>query len=821
MATKKILEKDVIVDGELIRLFKNCPKPDGWFSGIVKTRDMGNICVSGVCTTLVSEGIYIHGVGDAVEGYYGEQVELKTVNIVTNSTKAIRTYLCGPNFPGIGRVTVDKLLDKYGRDVLFMIQQYPDTVKTDCNLSDKQVQVLRHSISLQSASNQLMQTFPNLTIRWVNFLLAKPVFGNTYDSIVKKIRNNPYDLLWIPDLSFKIADAVALYDCGLTWDDNRRLTCVFLRTFQRFMSNTGATYLNLSDRHDTDVFRDEFIRMLGVQVDDVFVSNTIVELSKNGHLHIEKCGNEIHTYTVEMKEYETKILSELLFHMKGGELQSDFDAKMAKYVRRFKVALAADKGNPEFQMSKEQENGIEHVFQNSLSCLYGGPGRGKTTCLKNLARYWCRATKGSVLMLAPTGKAVNRMKESTGWDNCMTIARCLVMNDKSLMNSSSKAKTDMYICDSNGMFLIPKAPTTLVVVDESSMVNFAEASVMLELFHHCHIVFVGDFNQLPPIEPGPFFHELIKSQVVPAFELTTCFRSGVPEIIENADKILNGNSKISLTNHFSLMPCDSETAVQMMISEYQSLLSSGAELSDILLMSPVNRGVGSVRDINERLQAILNPAYTNVIFGYDKKRGRAKYCDTKGWEIPGVVCNGMKFRISDRVMNTENKAAEKWVKYKRRNDMSTDTVAHGYGYFNGDTGTILRYYFADTPDSSPWLAILLDDGRLVSISIEDFQKWVFGYCITIHKSQGSEAKVTMLMLPDSLENPWYIESNFLNRNLLYTGLTRAKNDEFVFGNMQVFSQCVKFPYNYHNVMLGSYINQVVTPYLIQKGLEED
>ena len=202
-----------------------------------------------------------------------------------------------------------------------------------------------------------------------------------------------------------------------------------------------------------------------------------------------------------------------------------------------------------------------------------------------------------------------RLQDETEYDEVQTIARCLTIHR---VHYDEDDKGKLYGVNDFSSPHFQNAPTTLIVVDEASMVNEMEAAALLELFHNCHIVFVGDVNQLPPIEPGPFFHELIESGVIPVMELTENHRVDVPELGENADKILDGNTKLHLTNHFMMIPGDDESVVQTIVTEYQNYLHNGADFADILLMSAVNKGIGSVADLNARLQDLMNPAVSQV-----------------------------------------------------------------------------------------------------------------------------------------------------------------------------------------------------------------
>lgn len=832
----KIIERDVNVRGRLIKLFRNCPKPDGWFGGVINTVD-GPVGITGSCDVPVVIGMTLIAVVDVyANDDYGLQYKAKSVSVCMDDDRSLIAYLCSNRFQGIGQRTAEKIVFQYGKDTLMQISEHPDDVKRDCHVTDKQMESLIAGVNSYTRANRLFAKYPHLTDKWsrrlvgeVNALDSKfydpeddPFRRKyvTFEDISKKIDENPYCLV-DEGVPFSIVDAVALYDCKWSWDNQVRVDYVFMLEMTKFMNRTGGTYINLMNQDDTNALRESFAKTLlnnayDSRVSDIFVKDVMVRLSRNMDLCFDtSIMSEHHLYVSTMRQIEQGIVSECMHHLTGGNWGVLFDKKSESILTNVKLYFAKQRKRGLFSLSKEQENAVYFMIKHSLSCLKGGPGRGKTFVMKALAEAWSCVTHGEVVMLAPTGKAVARLKESTGWEEVQTISRCMLM--QGIHSRSVSAETlDKYICDSDGGYTIHKCPNTLLIVDESSMIDFSEGFRILNLFHDCHIVFVGDSSQLPPIEPGAFFRELIVSDGVPVFELVENHRTESLEISENADRVLNGDAKMDITNNFSLMPCDDESGVQYILDMYQQHLAQGAEFSDILLMSPVNKGVGSVTDINTRLQDLMNPQVQNVQAVYDKYR-RGRYYDTRGWVIPGVEHHGLKFRIGDRVMNMKNHAGEDWCKYRYDNpdDKKTD---RGCGYFNGDTGIILRYYFSDGRHEDSYVMVLLDDKRLVEIDISDFHEWVFAYCITVHKSQGCEAKYCMLMLPSKLGGPWYANSRFLNQNLLYTAITRAKTSYTVVGNMTAFKSCVQTPYAYHNTALSTYINNKALPYLVQQTL---
>lgn len=792
---KTVYDKDVEIRGEIIQLYANCPKPSGWFGGKVRTKSDGIIRLSGICQEKVSNGLIIKAVCDIIDKGFGLEYEAKSVEICLDNNRALVNYLSGSNFQGVGHVSAQRIIDKYQKNAFDEIVKHPQKVQTECGLSDTQIQVLVKGLTQASRETKLLNAFPHLTATWVNHILANSHFKNRLNYEIGYIRKNPYDLLtWIDKIPFRIVDEVALYDIQMAWDDNRRLNYIFQKAFQSYMSLTGGTYVNLSDRHDADKLKEAVETLCRQNVTESFISAQLVRLSKAGKIKFESINQEIHVYWISMWQYEQDIVDLCKYHLNGGYLYKNYQKYFRSYKKHAKVVLNTIRNTGGQMLSIEQEEAILFTFDHSMSFITGGPGRGKTSLMKTLTQVWSVATGGHVVMLAPTGKAVNRIKESTGWNDVQTIARFLKSN---LENENRKDGYCMTMSHSE----LELKPECLILIDESSMIPFADAAKILTLLKRCHIVFVGDNNQLPPIEPGPFLYTMLSSHVMPVYELKTNYRTKSVQLGVNADLILQGEMVKQEPSCFHLYPSDDEHAVKFAMETYQRYLQNGADLSDIMMMSPVNKGIGSVGDINQKIQDIVNPKRDmDMSKKHFDKHKDLYYMDQKGWAIPNAFSNGLQFRIFDRVMNTKNHADGLWSKYKY-NDMSQKKLEQGFGYFNGDTGTIIRYYLGNNSDE-PKIAILLDDNRIVTLELEEFHEWVFGYCITFHKSQGCEAPNCLLVLPSQLHQKWFRDVAFLNRNLLYTGITRASLNVDIFGDMSVLKECIQQPYVYHNVVLN-------------------
>lgn len=777
-----LLDSNIKFSGKLTSLFRNCPKPSGWFAGMMFSQKLGQVKVTGTCSIKVSVGLHLDIVADLYKTSYGEELRAKTVIVAMNSDDALIAYLSSPQFPKIGRVTAEKIVSEFHTDAVTYILNRPDVIKSRCNLSDSQIDTLTKGILDSSVENQLQRSYPHLGSTWASAIVKQKTLGVTFESIASKINFNPYRLLEIEKLGFKKADEVALLDCGLSWNDDRRINEIAKLSMIEFMNKNKSTYLDIKNLNNMALFENLILKKLNVSVSQTFIADAIQRLINNQVFYLDISCNQKNLYLAEMRDYEQTIIYEINRHLNRPD---DIDKKaVALFKRR--------KNRNKLLLNAGQEQALLTCLSNHIAVITGGPGRGKTHLIKSLADIWLESNaKHQIIMLAPTGKAVNRMKEATGFNDVVTIARFMYRNRGDDRDSDYVSVNDNYNIKLNS--------NTLVIIDEASMIDFQEAAGLLYLLQDCRIVFVGDKNQLPPIEAGPFFAELLKSNAVEVAELTENMRTKSIEISENADKIITGDKTFDYTNNFMMMPTDDIDSLDKIVVEYQTLLANGIDFKDILVMCPIREGAAAVTDINRRMQELLNPCI-NPMTAVVTNNKTERYTDTRGFSIPARKHDNLDFRIGDRVINLKNHADQTTRLYKNNNMMSV-LLDESQGIFNGDMGTIVRYNFTTGMSSSPSVDILFDNNRFANITIEQFDEFALSYCITVHKAQGSEAEHVLISMPSRL---LYMR-DFLSQNLLYTAVTRAKSSVTVFGNTDAMLACVGQPYEYHNTNLGEYI----------------
>lgn len=379
---------------------------------------------------------------------------------------------------------------------------------------------------------------------------------------------------------------------------------------------------------------------------------------------------------------------------------------------------------------EQQREAIKSVFSSGVTVITGGPGTGKTTIIKAIVDIATKMNK-EVILCAPTGRASKRMTEMTGTDS-KTIHRLLGVD---FSNAGGFERTE-------------KNPLTadVVIVDEISMADiFVFHALLRAISRGTRLVLVGDKDQLPSVSCGNILADIIASGEINVVYLTEIYRQGEGYIVTNAHRINKGlppvtDNKKDFFINYKTDPLDIQnTVVGMIKSRIPSF--AGVDSYDIQVLTPVKKGIVGVDNLNAVLQQALNPdgaeyAYKNVVF-----------------------------RVGDKVMQTVNNYCAEWQK--------TDTGEMGSGVFNGDIGLI-------TAVRKDRVEVLFDDGKLVSYADGDLDELTLAYCVSVHKSQGSEFPVVVVALSGA-------NGMIMTRNLLYTAVTRAKKMVVLIGD----ATCIK------------------------------
>ena len=400
-------------------------------------------------------------------------------------------------------------------------------------------------------------------------------------------------------------------------------------------------------------------------------------------------------------------------------------------------------------LSDKQKEAIKMINDNNVTIITGGPGTGKTTIIKSIIEIY-KQKKYKIVLCAPTGRAAKRITETTG-EEASTLHRLLEIGKVDEDNFYKKEKE------------YEGAPidADIIIVDEVSMVDMFIMNYLLScIYLGTKLILVGDTDQLPSVGPGSVLKDIIASQKIPTVHLNQIFRQAAKsKIIVNAHRVNEGNKFIQKDDpnleenpkedFFFIKENNPEKILEQVLSLCNGRLKKFGDydfFENIQVLTPTKKGMLGTKELNKALQQELNPHRDGD---------------------PEKVSMGVTFRIGDRVMQTKNNYDMYW---ERKDGESLEV---GNGVFNGETGTI-----TNINEKEKNIRIKFDDEKVCWYEFNDLEQIEHSYCITIHKAQGSEFDVVIMVIPQAAPM-------LLTRNLLYTGITRAKKLLIIIGNDKV------------------------------------
>lgn len=849
------------VTGRIIKLFAQ--KPSKWVAGKIRlVPGYDEIRFSGIASSQLGVGMTIEFDGEYLDHpVYGEQYECAKGSLITRvlvSRHDVLDFLSSDLFPGVGRGTAEKLYDLYGEDTIPQLKT-EDGMKQAmkaCNLRKNQVEVLSVGLHSQEGVVKLLRAFPHMRPAIAQRLVENHPKLDV-NKLAQKVNSDfGYEYLHLQEhVSLMMTDEIMLYDVGVSLVARQRIEMMMYEALRNFMLDRNATYVRVSDNQDLNEFFNQFflrVRMAEILPDDwdgmVFDAGCLM-------LHLQKWIAEGHTrlvtvteprlgadgqwevcmYTVPMLEAEGQLSSAIADAWK--EQQPVLTKRTADLTRWFKRCNQQGLlGN----YTQEQKLAVGNAFQHSISFLSGGPGCGKTQTVKLLIQAWTALQGTSILLLAPTGKAVNRLKAQTGYNNAATVMRFLTMNGES-------RKTDCILDTFKMPFSVDLR--TLIVVDESSMLGFVDASRLMSLVRGCTIVFVGDKDQLPAIEPGPFLQECLQSGKIFLTELTRNFRtqgSASAQVLNNNAKLILSGGKVKdmdlLHEAFQILPADEQKPVlasgelgvsqaeKFILEAYLDYLQQGADLSDVLVIAPFSSAKYplSAANLNQLIRAHVNPE-TKVVPTVVRDDYGTFY-DAKGFQTGIVDTDGLPILVGDRLMNLKNTMDLGWISFKNDNLFSMDDKlpeTDNKGLFNGDAGRVVRVYMP-TATRAATLIVALDDPRseaerqanpqptkyvclVAEVDTQGKQhlkSWCLGYALSVHKAQGSEAEHVIVAMSEQgwqacARREMFGGMPFLTKNLLYTAVTRARSTVMLVGSLSAIQASMQTAYRFTNTHLAA------------------
>lgn len=533
------------------------------------------------------------------------------------------------------------------------------------------------------------------------------------------VSDNPYILSdEITGIGFITADRIAK-SIGIEPTSQFRIQSGIIYILNQF-SSSGNTYM------PKDELVKETIKLLGAT--NELVDDALYNLTVDSRIKVEKIDGVESVFALPYYYCELGVTNRIITLSLENFRSINADVE-------FEVGVFEKRNNMKFADS--QKEAIVGAFENGIEIITGGPGTGKTTIIKAIIEIY-ENNNMKVVLGAPTGRAAKRMSESTGRE-AKTIHRILEMG----VNDDGKS---YYKRGEN-----EPLEADVIIIDEASMIDVMLMNSLLKAIKlGTRLIIVGDVDQLPSVGAGNVLKDLIESNFIKVVRLRDIFRQGQESlIVVNAHKINNGEMPVLNRRDGDFFFENKEdvneilrTIIDLINRRLPNYNKKWDNFRDIQILTPTRKGVLGVQNLNNQLQEVLNP--------------KAKHKKEK--ELKEII-----FREGDKVMQTKNNYSLKWVR------INGDGDNEGVGVFNGDMG-----YIESINDEEKNITVIFDDERRVVYDYVYLDELELAYAITIHKSQGSEFKVII--------TPAFMGSPFLmNKNLLYTAITRAKEMVVVVG----------------------------------------
>ena len=662
---------------------------------------------------------------------YGKQFQISSfVEKIPEDTYAMERYLGSGAIKGIGAALAARIVRRFGEDTIRIVEEEPERLAEVKGISEKKAREIAAQVTEKTEMRKAMIFLQKYGI---SLNLGAKIYQKYKDSLYTVLQENPYRLAEdISGVGFKIADEIAAR-IGIHADSDYRIRSGMLYTLLQ-ASGEGHTYL------PKEQLFARCAKLLGV--DESYMEKHLMDMLLDRKLVMqEKKGEKIiypsQYYYLELNT--ARMLCELNICCPEDE----------NIVEKRIAAIEKETGTV---LDEMQKKAVTEAAGHGLFILTGGPGTGKTTTINAIIRFF--EGEGAELRLAaPTGRAAKRMTEATGYE-AQTIHRLLELNG---MPEDDRSAGAVHF-ERNAQNPLE---ADVIIIDEMSMVDIhLMHSLLLAITAGTRLILVGDENQLPSVGPGNVLRDIIHSGCFPVIELTKIFRqASESDIVVNAHKI-NRGEPVEIHNKsrdfFFLKRYDADMIIRVVIALIQDKLPRyvNARPFEIQVLTPMRKGLLGVERLNQMLQRYLNP------------QDGSKKEKTLGDRL---------FRQGDKVMQIKNDYQMEWEVRGRYGI----PVEKGIGVFNGDTG-ILREIneFAETAE------VEFEDGRFATYSFKQLEELELAYAITIHKSQGSEYPAVILPV---LSGPQML----LNRNLLYTAVTRARKCVTVVGSEETFAEMIR------------------------------
>lgn len=659
---------------------------------------------------------------------YGIQFQIETFEkIVPATEQGIVHYLSSDLFPGVGKKTAETIVEKLGVDALTLILNDPNALDAVPRLATEKKLAIRQAIEENLGLDRIM-----IHLNGWGFgpQLGMKIYQMYREETVERLTENPYRLIEdVEGVGFGRADELG-EKLGMVGNHPDRIKAAIFHVLTNASLSEGHVYVEAEQilPHVKQIL--EQSQRIEIPFDDI--SKACIDMRNEGKI----CGEEMRLYLPSLYFSEVGIASKILqLREKNKDSQSFSSDEIRKAIGEAEERLSVE-------YATTQAQAIETALNSAVMILTGGPGTGKTTVIKGLVEvyselhglsldplYYAKKEEAfPIVLAAPTGRAAKRLAESTGLP-AMTIHRLLGFTGQEKGKDEENAR---------------EVEGKLIIIDEMSMVDTWLAHQLLKsLNDDVQVVFVGDQDQLPPVGPGQVLKDLLASKQIPIVELTDIYRQAEGStIIEIAHQIKKGIVPATLTDRTadrSFIKASGDQVANVVTQIVKGALAKGQSVRDVQVLAPMYKGPAGIDALNKQIQELVNPN--------DGSRKEIVFVDTI-------------YRIGDKVLQLVNQPDK--------------------NVFNGDMGEVISILKAKETIEKQDLLIVSYDGIEVEYQRSDLNQITLAYCCSIHKSQGSEFQTVIMPVVRGY-------SKMLRRNLLYTGITRAKSFLILCGEPDVLA----------------------------------
>ncbi|MCT8139561.1 ATP-dependent RecD-like DNA helicase [Anaerobacillus sp. CMMVII] len=661
---------------------------------------------------------------------FGEQFQVSSFEKeIPKTTEGIVRYLSSDRFKGIGRKTAEAIVQTLGEQAISKIIEDKNVLKKIPTLKDDKIQLIYNQVIEHQGIEQVLIELYKFGF---GAQLAMRIFQAYKDETLQVVKTNPYQLIYdVEGIGFARADALGQV-LGFTKEQPERIHAGCLHIVQEMSLQEGHVYIERSELIGGAI---KLLSDFSYSISRQDVEQQLLFLEEEGQLIVE--GENVY-------------LPSLFFAEKGlvtniSKLLTD-DTQIEEFPEaEFLKAIGETEEELKIEYAPSQKEAIKTALKSGIMILTGGPGTGKTTVIKGIVESYAKLHGLSlnkrdygknnpfpIILVAPTGRAAKRMSEATGLP-AETIHRLLGWKGG---HSGFEKDEDNPI------------EGKLLIVDEVSMVDIWLANQLFKsLPSTIQVILVGDEDQLPSVGPGQVLSELLHSNVIPTVNLIDIYRQAKESsIIQLAHKMKEGHLPEDITEakvDRRFFPCSQEQVISVITQICQNALKKGYTAKEIQVLAPMYRGNAGIEALNTTLQKIFNPKQ-------EKQRE--------------IVFGEVSYRVGDVVLQLVNNPEE--------------------NVFNGDRGEIVAIFYAKENVEKQDQVVISFEGIEVTYTKQDLNQITLAYCCSVHKSQGSEFPIVIMPIVRGYHR-------MLRRNLVYTGITRAKEYLILCGEVKAFETAIQ------------------------------